>query len=519
MRSAIILGGLASIVLACDNPDNDACANAFTVSSAAAGPFCATYTQAANSASTGLPAFATACANKPKKLSSACSCLQVATTLATVARSTSAAAASGVAASSAAAAPVAASSGAAAASSYARSSYVKSVTASVSALAHKAATTSVVASTSVPVPAVSSSAGASAPAITSAPSAPAGCTATAYADIAEIIASCTNIVLDNISAPASSTIDLQKLQDGSTVTFSGTTSFGTTADADFNPIVVKGTDIIITGAEGHVIDGNGAAYLDGKGSNGGSAKPDHFFVVQDVVNGVISNLNIQNWPTHCFDITGAQGLTVSGLTLDNSAGDAPNSKSGGDPAAHNSDGFDISGSDSVTLKNCVVKNQDDCVAVTSGSNILVTGMTCSGGHGLSIGSVGGKSNNTVSGITFSDSTITNSQNGCRIKSNAETTGTIENVTYSNIKMSNISDYGIDVQQDYLNGGATGKPTNGVTISGITFSSITGTATDDAYNYYILCGSVSCSDFTFTDVAISGGGKASTCNYPSTGCPA
>ena len=38
-----------------------------------------------------------------------------------------------------------------------------------------------------------------------------------------------------------------------------------------------------------------------------------------------------------------------------------------------------------------MKNQDDCVAVTSGTNITVTGMTCSGGHGLSIGSVGGKS--------------------------------------------------------------------------------------------------------------------------------
>ncbi|TEY77323.1 hypothetical protein BOTCAL_0056g00320 [Botryotinia calthae] len=460
MRSAIILGGLASIALACDNPDSDACASAFTVSSAVAGPFCATYTQAANSASTGLPAFATACASNPKKVSSACSCLQVATTLATVAKSTNAAA----------------------------------------------------------VPTVSSVASASTSVITSAPAAPSGCTATAYDNISAIIASCTNIVLDNISAPASSTIDLQKLKAGSTVTFSGTTSFGTTADSSFDPIVVKGTDITITGAPGHVIDGNGPAYWDGQGSNGGSDKPDHFFVVKDVVNGVISNLNIKNWPVHCFDITGAKGLTVSGLTLDNTAGDAPNSLSGGDPAAHNSDGFDISSSDSVTLKDIVVKNQDDCVAVTSGSNILVTGMTCSGGHGLSIGSVGGKSNNTVSGVTFSDSTVTDSQNGCRIKSNSGTTGTIENVTYSNIKLSNISDYGIDVQQDYLNGGPTGEPTNGVTISGITFSSVTGTATDDAYNYYILCGSGSCSDITFTDVSISGGGETSTCNYPSTGCP-
>jgi len=96
---------------------------------------------------------------------------------------------------------------------------------------------------------------------------------------------------------------------------------------------------------------------------------------------------------------------------------------------------------------------------------------------------------------------------------------IENIVYQNIVLSDISDYGIDVQQDYLNGGATGDPTNGVTISGVTFTNITGTATDDAYNYYILCGSDSCSDFTFTDVAITGGGETSSCNFPSTGCPA
>lgn len=99
-------------------------------------------------------------------------------------------------------------------------------------------------------------------------------------------------------------------------------------------------------------------------------------------------------------------------------------------------------------------NQDDCVAVTSGSNILVTGLYCSGGHGLSIGSIGGKSNNTVAGVTFSNSQVVNSENACRIKSNYGKTGTITGVTYENITLSGISDYGIDVQQDYLNGGPT-----------------------------------------------------------------
>lgn len=97
------------------------------------------------------------------------------------------------------------------------------------------------------------------------------------------------------------------------------------------------------------------------------------------------------------------------------------------------------------------------------------------------------------------------------------TGTIENIIYQNIVLSGITDYGIDVQQDYLNGGATGDPTNGVTISGVTFSNVTGTVTSDGENYYVLCGSDSCSDFTFTNVAITGGGTTSTCNFPSTGC--
>lgn len=155
-----------------------------------------------------------------------------------------------------------------------------------------------------------------------------------------------------------------------------------------------------------------------------SIRPDHFIVAKNLKNAVFSNLNIKNWPVHCFDITGGDGITLSNLNLDNTDGNAANSASGGSPAAHNSDGFDISTTSNLVLENSYVNNQDDCVAVTSGSNILVTGMTCIGGHGLSIGSIGGKSNNVVDGVVFRDSTITNSQNGCRIKTNSGTTGTV-----------------------------------------------------------------------------------------------
>lgn len=244
-----------------------------------------------------------------------------------------------------------------------------------------------------------------------------GCTVTAYADVSAAVASCTAITLDNVAVPGGDTLDLSSLKTGTTVTFAGTTTFGY-ADEDYDMIKVGGTDIHITGAVDSIIDGNGQAWWDGQGSNGGKTKPDHFFVVSKALGtSRIDNLHIQNWPTHCFYVSGSSGLTMTNLDLDNSAGDAPNAISSGLPAAHNSDGFDLSGNTNVVLSDSRVINQDDCVAVTSGDHITVSNMYCSGGHGLSIGSVGGKSNNNVTNIIFENSQVINSQNGARIKTN------------------------------------------------------------------------------------------------------
>jgi polygalacturonase len=91
------------------------------------------------------------------------------------------------------------------------------------------------------------------------------------------------------------------------------------------------------------------------------------------------------------------------------------------------------------------------------------------------------------------------------------------VTYKNITLSNITTYGIDVQQDYLNGGPTGKPTNGVQVSNLTFIDVVGNVADKALEFYILCGNSSCSNFSFSGVKLTGGSVGS-CNYPSSTCP-
>ena len=112
-----------------------------------------------------------------------------------------------------------------------------------------------------------------------------------------------------------------------------------------------------------------------------------------------------------------------------------------------------------------------------------------------------------------------SQNGCRIKTNYNATGFVANITYSNIAITDVSIYGIDIQQDYLNGGPSGIPSNGVLIQNLLFQNVTGSANASAQDYYILCGDGSCTDFTFTDVSITGGDIASSCNYPFNECQA
>jgi polygalacturonase len=222
----------------------------------------------------------------------------------------------------------------------------------------------------------------------------------------------------------------------------------------------------------------------------------------------ISNLNVKNTPVQGFSINSATDLVLDHITIDNSAGDVTN-------GGHNTDAFDVGSSSGITISNANIKNQDDCLAINSGTNIHFIGGTCSGGHGLSIGSVGGRSDNTVSGVVIESSTISNSDNGVRIKTVSGATGKVSNVTYKNIKLSNIAKYGIVIEQDYENGSPTGSPTTGVPITALTVSGITGTVAAKGVDTYILCGKGSCSGWKWSGVSLTGGTKSTKCsNIPS-----
>jgi len=243
-------------------------------------------------------------------------------------------------------------------------------------------------------------------------------------------ASCATIVLSNVAVPSGVTLDLTGLTANTQVIFEGTTTFGYKEWA--GPLVsVSGKGIKVSGASGSVLDGDGSRWWDGEGSNGGKTKPKFFYAHSLTGGSTISGLTIKNSPVQVFSINSASDLTLSGITVNNKDGDT------GDLAA-NTDAFDVGSSTNIAITSPTVYNQDDCLAVNSGTDITFSGAYCSGGHGISIGSVGGRDDNVVDTVTITNSQIVNSDNGVRIKTVYGATGSVKGVTYSGITLTNIA---------------------------------------------------------------------------------
>ncbi|KAL0467812.1 glycoside hydrolase family 28 protein [Neurospora intermedia] len=318
--------------------------------------------------------------------------------------------------------------------------------------------------------------------------------------------SCQEIVISDLQVPAGKTLSLDKLNPGTTVTFSGKTTFPYTSSGFAGPLlsISSSSKLTIRGLSSSVLYGSGEKYWDGLGQKGPIKKP-KFFQVHNLENSVIEGVTILNAPVQVMSINGCKNLTVTGFTLDNKAGDG-DWKAG--KGGRNTDAFDIGSSSNVVIDGAKVYNQDDCVAINSGTDITFRNGLCSGGHGLSIGSVGGRSDNTVKNVLFENSVIANSENGARIKTNYGTTGVVSNITYRNVKLQNITKYGIKVDQSYGSSSKNASPTNGVPITGFTLSNVTGNVLSSGTNIFINCGDGSCKRFAWNQVDIKGGKKSS-----------
>ena len=143
-------------------------------------------------------------------------------------------------------------------------------------------------------------------------------------------------------------------------------------------------------------------------------------------------------------LAGVQRLHVDGITLTNSPMfhlvprgtdiTIENVRIVAPSDAPNTDAMDPGGQ-RIVIRNCEIDTGDDNVALQSGSHdVLIEGLTCLHGHGISIGS---PTRNGLSHVIVRHCTFNGTDNGLRIKSYRGNGGEVHDIWYSDIVMKNV----------------------------------------------------------------------------------
>lgn len=197
---------------------------------------------------------------------------------------------------------------------------------------------------------------------------------------------------------------------------------------------ITGTDFI-SGVKLHDVAITGKGTIDGQGSpwwpfaKDKSVKRPRMIALKECDKVLIENVTLTNSPMFHIAISGkSSNVTVSGVIVR-----APASDDLVNPS-HNTDACDVSGKD-ILIKNCDISTGDDDFTCGGGTtNVHIMNCIYGYGHGLSIGSYtkGGVSNFLIENCTF-----TNTEAGIRIKSDRDRGGLVQNLTYRNLKMTNV----------------------------------------------------------------------------------
>ncbi|CAE6377663.1 unnamed protein product [Rhizoctonia solani] len=275
---------------------------------------------------------------------------------------------------------------------------------------------------------------------------------------------CTTINIKTFTVPAGKTFNLSLL-DGTTVNLQGDIKFGVSNWA--GPLFqITGKSITFNG-NGHTFDGQGASYWDGQGGNGGVTKPHPMMKIK--MSGTYTNVKVLNSPAHTYSVSNPAKLDL-------------------------------------TIEDSKIYNQDDCIAINKGSNIVFQRNYCSGGHGISIGSI--SSDATVSGIQILNNQIVNNDQALRIKTKKDATNaSVSGITFSGNTGSGMRRFGVIIDQGYPT--TLGTPGNGVSMSGISFTGSQNTIAviDKAQRVAVNCGSKCSGTWDWSKLTVTGGKAA------------
>ncbi|XP_042496378.1 polygalacturonase At1g48100 isoform X1 [Macadamia integrifolia] len=177
----------------------------------------------------------------------------------------------------------------------------------------------------------------------------------------------------------------------------------------------------------------------------------------------IRDITIINSPGCHLKFDGSGGVKVDNITI-SSPGDSPNT-----------DGIHLQNAHDVEIKHSNIGCGDDCVSIQTGcSNVHVHHVNCGPGHGVSLGGLGkDKTVACVSGIVIENINIQNALSGVRIKTWQGGMGSVKNVSFSNIEVTDV-EVPIMIDQYYCDRRFCKNQTEAVAITGVKYNQITGT---------------------------------------------
>ncbi|XXG58581.1 hypothetical protein AAC387_Pa04g0861 [Persea americana] len=213
-----------------------------------------------------------------------------------------------------------------------------------------------------------------------------------------------------------------------------------------------------------------------------------------MTNTVIDGITSLNSKNFNFGVVECKNFKAINFKVTN-PGDSPNT-----------DGMHVERCSDVTIEGAQIGTGDDCISLGQGlTNVHISKVTCGPGHGISVGSLGKyPDEKDVTGLIVSDSTISDTLNGIRIKSwgNSPSASTVSNVTFENITFKNVNNP-IIIDQEYCPGGACANEVpSKVQISDVTFKNIQGTSASEVGVTLLCSKGLPCKNVKLQDINIT-----------------
>ncbi|XP_039125946.1 exopolygalacturonase-like [Dioscorea cayenensis subsp. rotundata] len=209
-----------------------------------------------------------------------------------------------------------------------------------------------------------------------------------------------------------------------------------------------------------------------------------------VTNGTIQGISSVNSKSFHLSIHNSKHIKLHDIKI-SAPEDSPNT-----------DGIHITDSSNVTITRSIIGTGDDCISIGPGSRrVLISGVFCGPGHGISVGSLGRYENERdVVGLRVRNCTLTGTRNGVRVKTwPASPKSSASHLVFEDILMNNVHNP-IFIDQNYSPYGPSKKQRpSEVQIRKVRFDKIRGTSASKVAVRLMCSKAVPCQDVELSDI--------------------